>query len=52
MSVFAYILDNEMLCPRCGKSKPNAKECHRRDYSYGYEVIGCNWCNETLETPF
>ena len=59
MSVFAYIVNGdgsrgsgEMVCPDCGKNKPQAVECHRKDYSYGYEVIGCYWCNQTLDAPF
>ena len=51
-AVFAYLVADEMLCPDCGKGKAGAKPCHRRDYSYGYEVIGCYWCNQTLATPF
>ncbi len=48
MTIFAYLIDDEMVCPNCAKDKPGAKECHNKDYSFGYEIIGCNWCNQTL----
>jgi len=51
-AVFAYLVADEMLCPDCGKGKAGAKPCYRKDYSVGFEVWGCNWCNETLNTPF
>jgi hypothetical protein len=52
MRVFAYIVNNEMLCPNCGKGKEGAQECQRKAYSFGHEVIGCYQCGETLNTPF
>lgn len=55
--VFAYIVKSgtteEMICPKCALDVMTPlKGCQSDDYSFGYEVIGCYWCNETLNTPF
>ena len=58
--VFAYIVNTdgtrgsgEMICPKCALEVETPLEgCHWSDYSFGYEVIGCNWCEQTLDTPF
>jgi len=58
--VFAYIANSdgtrgsgEMICPKCALDVPTPLEvCQSNDYSYGHEILGCNWCGETLNTPF
>jgi hypothetical protein len=52
MKPFAYFLDNEMICPKCAKGLEGIEELLSKDYSFGFEVIGCYQCSETLKTPF
>ena len=57
---FAYLANTagskgsgEMLCVKCAlQEEEPLQNCYWEEYSFGHEVIGCNRCEETIQTPF